>query len=28
MTVMLPFVPKRAFFEPQALDYPLGKKIY
>jgi len=25
---MLPFVPKRAFFEPQALEYPVGKKIY
>ncbi|MDD4600321.1 Spore photoproduct lyase [bioreactor metagenome] len=22
------FVPKRAFFEPKALDYPLGQKIY
>lgn len=22
------FVPKRAFFEPQALEFPLGKKIY
>lgn len=22
------FVPKRAFFEPQALEYPLGKKLY
>ncbi|QDR79567.1 spore photoproduct lyase [Sporomusa termitida] len=22
------FVPKRAFFEPKALDYPLGKEIY
>ncbi|KJS21396.1 MAG: Spore photoproduct lyase [Clostridiaceae bacterium BRH_c20a] len=23
-----PFVPKRAFFEPDALDYPLGQKIF
>jgi len=23
-----PYVPKRAFFEPDALDYPLGQKIY
>lgn len=22
------FVPKRAFFEPQALDYPLGQELY
>lgn len=22
------FVPKRAFFEPQAMEYPLGQKIY
>jgi spore photoproduct lyase len=22
------FIPKRAFFEPRALDYPLGEKIY
>lgn len=25
---MKPFQPKRAFFEENALDYPLGKKIY
>lgn len=25
---MNPFVPKRAFFEPKALEYPLGKEIY
>ncbi|HBK69339.1 MAG TPA: spore photoproduct lyase, partial [Firmicutes bacterium] len=22
------FIPTRAFFEPAALEYPLGKKIY
>lgn len=25
---MEPFVPKRAFFEPEALNYPIGKEIY
>lgn len=25
---MQPFVPKQAFFEPEALDYPLGVEIY
>ncbi|SCM80983.1 Spore photoproduct lyase [uncultured Sporomusa sp.] len=25
---MKPFVPKRAFFEPEALEYPLGKELY
>lgn len=25
---MKPFVPKRAFFEPKALDYELGKELY
>ncbi len=25
---MKPFVPKRAFFESQALEYPLGKELY
>ncbi|NLT95257.1 MAG: spore photoproduct lyase [Clostridia bacterium] len=23
-----PYIPKRAFFEPETLDYPLGQKIY
>jgi len=23
-----PYLPKRAYFEPEALDYPLGQKIY
>ncbi|MCX7780002.1 MAG: spore photoproduct lyase [Negativicutes bacterium] len=26
--MMQPFVPKRAFFEPAALEYPLGREIY
>ncbi|MFZ7103577.1 MAG: spore photoproduct lyase [Peptococcaceae bacterium] len=28
MNQLYPYVPKRAFFEPEALDYPLGRKIY
>jgi spore photoproduct lyase len=25
---MKPFVPDQAYFEPEALDYPIGKEIY